>query len=160
VLEYNGTTGAFIKAFIPAGSGGLNFPRAVTFGSDGSLYVTSRDTNSIMRYQGPLASSPGAPLPSPGQSGATFVAPSSGGLLKPLCSIFGRDGNLYVDGSQTVGILRYNGTTGAFMDTFVPGGRGSLAYGRGMAFDQEGRLYVADSGHGVHRYDAQGNFLG
>ncbi len=160
VLEYNGTTGAFIKVFVSAGSGGLNYPRAVTFGSDGSLYVTSSRTSSILRYQGPLASSPGAPLPAPGQSGATFVAPSSGGLLSPIYAIFGPDGNLYVDGSQTVGILRYNGTTGAFIDTFVPGGRGNLAYGRGMVFDPDGRLYVADSGDGVHRYDAQGNFLG
>jgi glucose/arabinose dehydrogenase len=163
VLEYNGTTGAFLQVFGSAGSGGLNVARAVTFGSDGNLYVTSRDNNSVMRYQGPLGSSPGAPPPATGQSGATFVAPSSGGLLKPLYSIFGPDGNLYVDGSQTLGILRYNGTTGAFINTFIVGGPGSpgqLAYGRGMAFDQEGRLCVGDSGNAVHRYDAQGNFLG
>ena len=160
VLEYNGTTGAFINTFVAAGSGGLNFPRAVTFGSDGSLYVTSWNTNSVMRYQGPLASSPGAPLPAAGQSGATFVAPSSGGLLLPIYAIFGPDGNLYVDGSQTVGVLRYSGTTGAFIDAFVPGGRGNIDNGRGIVFDPDGRLYVADSGDGVHRYDAQGNFLG
>jgi len=29
-----------------------------------------------------------------------------------------------------------------------------------MAFDQEGRLYVSDASNAVHRYDAQGNFLG
>jgi sugar lactone lactonase YvrE len=156
VLEYNGTTGAFLQVFISAGSGGLNVPRAVTFGADGNLYVPSRDNNSVMRYQGPLSSSPGTPLPATGQSGATFVAPSSGGLLKPLYCIFGPDGNLYVDGSQTVGVLRYNGTTGAFIDTFVPGVPG----GRGMVFDPEGRLYVGDSSHSIHRYDAQGDFLG
>jgi DNA-binding beta-propeller fold protein YncE len=160
ILEYNGSSGAFIQAFVSAGSGGLDYPRGVTFGADGNLYVASKNTSSIMRYQGPLGTSPGAPLPASGQSGATFVAPSSGGLLNPIHAIFGPDGNLYVDGSQTVGILRYNGTTGAFTDTFVPGGRGNLAYGRGMAFDQDGRFYVSDSGDGVHRYDAQGNFLG
>jgi DNA-binding beta-propeller fold protein YncE len=160
VLEYNGATGAFIKAFIPAGSGGLDAPYGVTFGSDGSLYVSSNNTNAILRYQGPLAGSPGAPLPASGRSGATFVTPSSGGLFQPLNSVFGPDGNLYVDGGQNLSILRYNGTTGAFIDTFVPGGRGDLAAGRGMVFDQDGRLYVTDSGNGVHRYDAQGNFLG
>jgi glucose/arabinose dehydrogenase len=160
VLRYNGSTGAFIDAFISAGSGGLDTPRGVRFGSDGSLYVTSRSTSSILRYQGPLASSPGAPLPAPGQSGATFVAPSSGGLIWPLYLLFGSDGKLYVASEQNAGILRYDGTTGAFIDTFVPGGRGNLASGRSMVFDPDGRLYVADSGHGVHRYDAQGNFVG
>jgi len=161
VLEYNGTTGTFIKAFISAGSGGLDFPRAVTFGSDGSLYVTSRETSSILRYQGPLASSPGAPLPAPGQSGATFVAPSNGGLVQPIYCIFGPDGNLYVDGSETAGILRYNGTTGAFMNTFAGGGVGGVwVYGRGMAFDQNGNLYVGDSSDAVHRYNSQGASIG
>jgi sugar lactone lactonase YvrE len=74
--------------------------------------------------------------------------------------IFGPDGNLYVDGGQTPGILRYNGTTGAFMDTFVQGGTGGLIGGKAMAFDQEGRLYVVDWFNAVHRYDAQGNSLG
>jgi len=91
VLEYNGSTGAFIEVFVSAGSGGLNTPRGVTFGSDGNLYVSSYNTNAILRYQGPLAASPGSPLPATGQSGATFVAPSSGGLSQPLYSIFGPD---------------------------------------------------------------------
>jgi glucose/arabinose dehydrogenase len=88
------------------------------------------------------------------------VAPGSGGLSNPVHCLFGPDGNLYVDASIIVGILRYNGSTGAFIDTFVAGGRGGLDFGRGMVFDPDGRLYVGDSGAGVHRYDAQGNFLG
>jgi glucose/arabinose dehydrogenase len=131
------------------------------FGPDGNLYVSSHlPSNAILRYQGPQDASPGAPLPAAGQSGAAFVAPGSGGLVQPYHSLFGPDGNLYVDGGQTPGILRYNGSTGAFIDTFVPGGRGGLAFGRGMVFDPDGRLYVGDSGAGVHRYDAQGNYLG
>jgi glucose/arabinose dehydrogenase len=161
ILEYNGSTGAFVEAFVSAGSGGLSDPRGVAFGSDGNLYVTSSKTNSIMRYQGPLASSPGAALPAAGQSGATFVAPSSGGLVRPNSLLFGPDGNLYVDGGQTAGILRYNGTTGAFLNTFAGGGAGGeLAYGRGIAFDQDGNLYVGDESNAVHRYNSQGTSLG
>jgi hypothetical protein len=37
---------------------------------------------------------------------------------------------------------------------------GNLTNGRGMAFDQEGRFYIADNSEAVHRYDANGNFLG
>jgi sugar lactone lactonase YvrE len=164
VLEYSGSTGAFVRAFVAAGSGGLINPRELTFGPDGNLYVTMWDSNSgakgVMRYEGPQGGSPGAPLPASGQTGANFIAPSTPGLLRPLDVVFGPDGNLYVDDGQAVAVLRFNGTTGAFIDTFVPGGRGGLAYGRGMVFDADGRLYVSDSGHGVHRYDAQGNFIG
>jgi sugar lactone lactonase YvrE len=163
VLEYSGNTGAFITAFVPAGSGGLNFPTGVTFGPDGNLYVTSFSTNAILRYQGPLHASPGSPLPASGQSGATFVVSSSGGLLYPNHILFGPDGNLYADGGQTHGILRYNGTTGAFLDAFAPSqnpAEGDLGYGRGMVFDQDGRLYVTDGADNVLRYDSQGNYVG
>src|SRR5262249_19126989 len=153
--------GAFIDAFVSAGLGGLNRPLGITFGPDGNLYVSSSNTHAILRYQGPAGSSPGSVLPAPGQSGATFVASSSGGFYQPIYAIFGLDGNLYVDGGQTNGVLRFNGTTGVFIDTFIPNnGPGNLLYAKGMAFDQEGRLYVADYNDGVHRYDAQGNFMG
>jgi streptogramin lyase len=160
VLEYNGTTGAFISAFVSAGSGGLSAPAGITFGPDGNLYVCNgSNTHEILRYSGPLNANPGSADPASGQSGAVFVAPQSGGLFQPVRAIFGPDGNLYAVGGQTDGVLRYNGTTGAFIDTFVPDTLGKVE-GRSMAFDQEGRLYVADFSGGVHRYDAQGNSLG
>jgi DNA-binding beta-propeller fold protein YncE len=174
ILEYSGSTGAFVKAFVASGSGGLTNPRGLTFGPDGNLYVTSFDVNSgangILRYQGPLAASPGSPFPATGQSGATFVAqyepipPVSGGFPGggPVELVFGPDGNLYADGGYFQGVNRYDGATGAFLNSFIPWGTGGLPSGggRGMAFDQEGRLYVGDSTDAVHRYDSQGNYLG
>ena len=46
ILRYDGTTGAFIDAFVPGtneivGPGGLVTPLGLTFGPDGSLYVCS-----------------------------------------------------------------------------------------------------------------------
>src|SRR5262245_55197758 len=55
ILRYNGTTGAFISAFVPSGSGGLNAPRGMTFGPDGNLYVLNSDPTdnfNILRYDG------------------------------------------------------------------------------------------------------------
>ncbi len=157
ILRYNGTTGAFIGVFVSA-SNGLNGPIGTTFGPDGNLYVSNNTDNSIVRFKGPLSANPGSPFPSNGQLGATFVTSSSAGLLQPLSSAFGSDGNLYVIGAQTQGVLRYSGLTGAFIDQFVSGG--DAGQGRSMAFDQEGRLYVADFTCNVHRYDTNGNSIG
>jgi sugar lactone lactonase YvrE len=161
VLRYNGTTGAFIDSFVPNGSGGLAGTAGITFGADGNLYVVSNQTHSILRYQGPSGSSPGSPLPSTGQTGATFVVAGSGGLDHPADLVFGPGGNLYVS-SQTSNqaVLEYDGTTGDFIKTYVAPGAGGLVNPRGIAFDQDGRLYVADNGiNAIHRYDSTGQYL-
>ncbi len=159
VLRYNGSTGAFLGVFISAGSG-LNGPWGPTFGPDGNLYVSNNTDNSIVRYKGSLSANPGSPFPANGQTGAIFVTPRSGDLLQPQNSAFGPDGNLYVIGGQTIGVLRYSGLTGAFMGQFVSPPEGGLTEGRSLAFDQEGRLYVADFLCNVHRYDTNGNSIG
>jgi len=50
VLRYNGTTGAFMNAFVSMGDGGLNRPTGLVFGPDGNLYVSSDPTNEVLRY--------------------------------------------------------------------------------------------------------------
>jgi DNA-binding beta-propeller fold protein YncE len=69
ILRYDERTGDFLGEFIPSGSGGLNRPAGLIFGPDGNLYVTDDVTSSILRYDGVT----GTPLPSPGNTGATFV---------------------------------------------------------------------------------------
>ena len=168
ILEYNGSTGAFLSTFVSAGSGGLNNPSGMVFGPDGNLYVSSNGTQSVDRFQGPSGSAPGSPLPAAGQSGATFVAPGSGGLAGPGELTFGPNGNLFVSNgspasgvtNNNYGVLEFDATTGDFITTYVAPGAGGLDIPRGLAFDQDGRLYVADSGtNAIHRYDSQGNYL-
>jgi sugar lactone lactonase YvrE len=165
IYRYNGTTGAFIDTFVAATSGGLNDPKGIVFGADGNLYVSSPASNSILRYQGPSGPSPGSPLPSTGQTGATFVPAGSGGLSVPMDLTFGPDGNLYVENTANstgspLAVLKFDGTTGAFLSTFVAAGAGGMMEPRGLAFDQDGRLYVADSAsNAVHRYDSTGQYL-
>lgn len=159
ILRYDGTTGACLGAFVSSGSGGLTFPVGLTFGPDGNLYVASAEfitgTDSVMRYQGPSGPSPGAFID-------VFVPPGSGGLLSPSGLLFGPDGNgdghqdLYVTNSDFTGIgndqardgnvKRYDGVTGAFIDTFVPIGSGGLNNAWGLTFTETDPVTLAYTG--------------
>lgn len=55
---------------------------------------------------------------------------------------FGSDGNLYVSSSLTDSVLRYNGQTGAFIDTFATEEKGSEP--DGLSFGPDGNLYIAN----------------
>jgi hypothetical protein len=168
ILEYNGTTGAFIGTFVSAGSGGLSSPAGMVFGPDGNLYISSINTESVDRFAGPTGPNPGSPLPAAGQSGAAFVATGSGGLAGPRDLVFGPNGNLYVANgtpaagitNNNYGVLEFNGSTGSFITTVGGPGANGGTEPRGLAFDQDGRLYVADdTTNAIHVYDSQGNYL-
>ena len=79
----------------------------------------------------------GAPR-TPAQSGP------DAGLDYPLDPIIGPDGNVYVSGFNSGNVVRYNATTGAFIDEFITAGSGGLTAAYGMAFGPDGYLY------GVH----------
>jgi WD40 repeat protein len=130
VLEYDGTTGAFVTAFVPSGSGGLTFPGGLTVGPNGNLFVSSSSTNSVLEYNGTT-----------GAFITAFVAPGSGGLNDPLGLTFGPNGNLFVGSAVTRSVLEYNGTTGAFVTAFVPSSSGGLIAPSNLAF--HGNLFVA-----------------
>ncbi|MEM9354842.1 MAG: hypothetical protein AAGB04_01395 [Pseudomonadota bacterium] len=74
--------------------------------------------------------------------------------------IYGPDGNAYV--ASIMGkVVRYNGTTGAFIDNFVPEGTGGLSTPTGLTFGPDGNLYVGDFGsNAVLRYKGEtGEFV-
>jgi DNA-binding beta-propeller fold protein YncE len=85
VLEYNGTTGAFVTPFVSAGSGGLNQPYGLAFGPNGNLFVSSLGSNQVLEYNGTT-----------GAFVTAFVTSGSGGLNLPLGLAFGPNGNLFV----------------------------------------------------------------
>jgi sugar lactone lactonase YvrE len=87
----------------------------------------------------------------------------NGGLIAPDGLTFGSDGNLYVssgDTSSNSAILRYDGKTGKFLDTFAIGGGLQRPYG--SAFGPDGDLYVSSFlTDQILRYDGQtGAFKG
>lgn len=67
---------------------------------------------------------------------------------------FGLDNNLYVVSQNTNEVLRFDGATGDFVDTFVTAGSGGLLEPREVIFD-DSFLYVSSAGNDkVLRYNA------
>jgi sugar lactone lactonase YvrE len=154
VFRYDGSTGAPLAAsgqtgaiYVSAGSGGLTDAAGITFGSNGNLYVCSRDSNQtgqVLEYQGPAGPSPGAPV-------GVFANIANGSA--PCNLTFGPDGNLYVslinmNGTNTLygQINEYIGSTGAPVGTgvIVPRTAG-LIQPRQIVFDPQGAsMYVVE----------------
>ena len=163
ILRYQGPSGAspgtFMGAFVSAGSGGLDSPSSHSFGPDGNLYVASLAGDSILRFDGTT-----------GDYIDDFVPTGEGGLDRPTGAglIFGPDvtgdgvQDLYVSSSgNTNAVLLFDGSTGAFIETFVPEGLGGLSYPTGLLFDSDGNLLVVNNGSdSVGRYgkDSQAVF--
>lgn len=142
VLRYDAGTGEYLGVFVPPGLGGLNGPWGLLFvGND--LLVASANNNRVLKY-----SASGAFV-------GTFVN-SGNGLNEPSDLVYGPDGHLYVSSHGSDRILRYHGTTGAFLGPCVEAGTSGLIEPRGMLFHpgpvlvagttQENVLLVASRG--------------
>jgi len=103
VLFYNENTGAFLDDVVTSGLGGLNEPQYIAFGPDTNddgdreLYVSSRFTHSVLRYNA--------------RTGAfvdDFVYTSNGGLTAPTSVGFLANGDLIVASSGTDSVIRFD----------------------------------------------------
>lgn len=150
VLRFDGATGAFLDVFVADDpttpddeSGGLKGPGAVLFGPDGALYVSSFDSDAILRYDGAT----GAFLDA-------FVEGGAGGLDGPDAGmVFGPDGALYVPSYYTDQVLRFDGLTGEPLGAFTPAD-GSLSKPRTLLFTGDHLLVTSEGGGEVVRFDA------
>jgi sugar lactone lactonase YvrE/subtilisin-like proprotein convertase family protein len=115
--------------------GNLNRPAGVVFGTNGDLFVSSQQNNSIVEFNGQT-----------GQFVKIFVpSTANGGLTTPDGLVFGPDNNLYVSSTSTNEVYEYNGTSGALIKIFVTSGSGGLSGPTGLTFGSDGNLYVASS---------------
>ena len=106
------------------------------------MCVSSYLTNTVLRYDETTGASLGN-------------CATGGNLIRPTGVAFGPDGNVYVSNSGTSSVGRYNGQTGAFIDTFVAAGNGGLFEPQGLTFGPDGDLYVLNWFLSVLRYDGR-----
>jgi len=138
-LEIEGVSGP--PEFSPI----YQIPHAITLGPDGRIYGTSN------HFSG---------------TGITGVVRFNGRTPEPFVTSdvtsafdirFGPDHNLYLTQdpggtpSETTKVLRFNGTTGAFMGVFASGG--GLTSAAGFTFGPDGDLFVASLTGNVLRFD-------
>jgi DNA-binding beta-propeller fold protein YncE len=146
IQRFNGTTGAFLSTFVPAGT--INGVRDIVF-HNGYMYVSGEGSSEVYKFDA--------------TTGAYLGVFASGNISGSFGLAFGPDGNLYVSGRESASVVEYDGTTGAYIRTFVASGANGMSLPEGLAFDPSGQyLYVASSGtNQVLKYNAQtGAFVG
>lgn len=189
ILEFDGTTGAFIRVL----ASGLPSLRNLNYGPDGNLYACRGDINAIVKIDSQsgqssvFATSPAAARPTSFTFGPDFslyvgsVTKSqvvkfdgeTGAFLKRWATenqngthdlSFGPDGDLYVSNAfGTLSVARFDGITGAQKGIFVQDP--TLSFPLGLTWDRAGDLYIANQGgNDVRKYDgttgvAKGAFI-
>src|SRR5688572_27012365 len=122
----------------------------MVFGPDGKLYVTEggKDLEDDGVDDGTIVLCHGAT----GEF-IDYLFPRGGhGISHPTGLVFGPNGkgdgklDLYVGSGYTDSILRFDGTTGAFVGTFVAKGTGGLMRPAHVVFGPDDNLYVSSLG--------------
>ncbi|MEM8680344.1 MAG: NHL repeat-containing protein [Planctomycetota bacterium] len=138
ISEYDLETNQLVRTLVPTGSGGLSTPDGMDFGPDGQLYVSSSDTNAILKFDA--------------EDGTFLGEFATERLNMPGNMHFGPDGLLYVANKGLGEVVRFDPVTGDLIDVFATGG--GLQTPVGLLWD-DGMLYVSDfNGNSILRYDA------
>ncbi|MBL7785592.1 MAG: hypothetical protein JNM36_06785, partial [Chitinophagales bacterium] len=125
----------------------------MTMDASGNIYVTSSLNNTVLKFD------------NAGNCLGTFVTAGSGGLDNPRGLTFLPNGDLLVNSHNSGQILRYNGTTGAYIGVFSDGSDispiASMAPHMSIKYGPDGAVWVADhTNNRILRFDATtGAFL-
>src|SRR6185436_9630345 len=121
IVRFDGVTGEFLDTLTTSTDGTVVWD--VAFGPGGALFVAT--SANILRFDRCPAR-----VRSVRNYGSGVFASRAG--MMPLAIAFGPDRNLYVSDATTNAILRFDGTSGQFLDTFVAnvdGGPRGIAFG-------------------------------
>ena len=128
---------------------GLGLPTDVGFAPNGDLLVSS-DSQGIVRFDGVTGDFLGVFADNP---------MSAAGLRN---FTFGPDGDLYASGSTTAGpvVLRFDGTTGEYLEPYVPRTALPNDIPSDLTFAPDGKLYMTVIGsHHVRRFETSMDVL-
>ncbi len=160
VIRYNGTTGVFIDEFIPQGSNGLDEAKDMKFGPDGNMYISSNDDGPVgeggrvMRFNGQTGAYIDDFIPNGAGQGPTTNTDT---VCEAMSIEFGPDGFFYLgndprncacEDTSCYNVMRFNGTTGQYVDTPFPPGFLGLYDPNGMAIGPDCNLYISSEGLG------------
>ncbi|MBM4111905.1 MAG: hypothetical protein FJ253_00790 [Phycisphaerae bacterium] len=148
----------FERVFIKGGTGnqGLVHTYSVVVGPGGNIYCSNQDTNTVTRYAGPGAQSPGEPLPAPPSlksfgslAPGTFVPNSQTspqGISEVRGIAFGPDGLLYVADRTGSRVSAYDPQSGD-RKAIVASEKDGLKHPIQLAFTPDGKfLFIGDNG--------------
>jgi len=151
ITVFDESTNTFLGDFTDPGVNGLRDPDTLIFGPDGNLYV-SVGGNSGANLFDPTYPQDSAVLKYSPTGDFLGVFASSPLLKRPYGIAFGPDNKLYVSSFRTNQILRFDGTTGSFLDVFASDNNGGLGTTdglngpNGLLFGPDGSLYVTTQG--------------
>lgn len=130
-----------LQLLVEPGSGGLRTPYYTTV-EDGVLYVSSHDTDEVLRYDAET-----------GDFIDVAVAHGEGGLFKPRGLAFDSKGRLYVASSRGNEVIVYN-RRGKAIRHIASG----IPTPCGVSISKYDEICVGSAGgDGVHCYDTKGN---
>ena len=113
VARFDPDNGTLVAEFVAPGV--LDDPSELTFGPDGHLYIPDVRFETITRFTGTTGDSLGA-----------FTFPVEAAASPIFDTIFGPDGNAYAATAER--ILRFDGESGTFLDTYIDGVGGTIAF--------------------------------
>lgn len=145
VKRYNGQTGAFMNNFV---AGPYSNADGIAFGPGGSFFVADFGASQLLRYTSTGANFPTHSVPPDDALFAQGVlVPQSGQLDAPSPLAVDTSGRLYVGSRGSGEILRYNATTGAFLDIAAPGSP-TIQNPSDLRFAPDGTLYIMSNKNG------------
>lgn len=140
VWKFDGTTGNFLRILVPPQTGGMNLPAGLAMGPEGALYVSSANSDAILRFDRMT----GTPL--------GVFADSADGLDEPDAMLW-HGGRLLVCSRANHRVYSFDATGGSsgplvWNDPGTPQDEsGGLQAPRGLAIASDGRLLVSSSGN-------------